>query len=97
MTTESRAVDIIFEEVKRAALSLGHTKQQANDIAASADQRIRSRLGSQEPYIHAPDKAKRNAQIFAEFNGRNQKEVCRKWGISRRTLYRIVGDAYGNR
>lgn len=97
MNKEHRAVDIIFREVTLAALSLGHTRQQAQDIAASADHRIRVQLGSQEPYIHAPDKAKRNAAIFADFTGRNHKEVCRKWKISRRTLCRIIGDAYGNR
>ncbi|WP_083831932.1 Mor transcription activator family protein [Azoarcus olearius] len=32
----------------------------------------------------------RNARIKCEFNGRNMKEVCRKYGISKRTVYRVM-------
>lgn len=32
----------------------------------------------------------RNARIRLEFNGRNLKDVCRKYGVSRRTVYRAV-------
>ncbi|RDH89286.1 MAG: hypothetical protein DIZ77_06800 [endosymbiont of Seepiophila jonesi] len=35
--------------------------------------------------------------IFADFSGNNHDQVCLKWGISRRTLQRIVADSYGAR
>ncbi len=33
----------------------------------------------------------RDRLVIAEFNGRNRDDVCRKFKISRRTFYRIIG------
>lgn len=49
---------------------------------------LRRRIGGQEVYLPAEDKAKRNAQIRAFFNGRNMDEVCRLYGVSPDTVYR---------
>ena len=43
------------------------------------------------PVLDKSDRDRRNEAIRKEFNGRNHYEVCRKHGISRRTLYRLTG------
>ena len=49
---------------------------------------LRKRIGGQEVYLPAADKAKRNAAIRAAFNGRNMDEVCKVYGVSADTVYR---------
>ena len=49
---------------------------------------LRERIGGQEVYVPAADKAKRNEGIKAFFNGRNMDEVCRLYGVSPDTVYR---------
>jgi Mor family transcriptional regulator len=49
---------------------------------------IRKRLGGREVYIPAPDKASRDEQIRAAFNGRNLPEVMRQFGVCKATVYR---------
>lgn len=53
-------------------------------------ERIRQRMGGREVYIPAPDKADRDAQIRAMFNGRNLREVMREFGVSRAVVYRAI-------
>ena len=40
------------------------------------------------PSCGAFDRATRNAEIRKEFNGTNLRAVCRKWGVSKTTVYR---------
>lgn len=40
------------------------------------------------PYLHNLGREERNALIRKEFRGNNLKEVCRKFAVSRRTVYR---------
>jgi Mor family transcriptional regulator len=49
---------------------------------------IRRRMGGREVYIPAPDKAGRDEQIRAMFNGRNLTEVMRQFGVCKKTVYR---------
>lgn len=59
---------------------------------------LRTHLGGRRVYVPvvAPAKAAheirtRDDAIRAAFNGRNMKEVCRDFGVSRATFYRITG------
>ena len=52
---------------------------------------MRERMGGGETYIPAPDRSARRAAIRSEFNGTNLEEVCRKYGVSARTVYRAAG------
>lgn len=52
-------------------------------------------LGRRGLYIPAPSKAERDAQICAEFNGRNVSEICKKHGIKRSRLYQIINRTSG--
>lgn len=49
---------------------------------------LRKRIGGQEVYLPAEDKAKRNEAIRAFFNGRNMDDVCKLYGVSPDTVYR---------
>jgi Mor family transcriptional regulator len=40
------------------------------------------------PYMHNLGRAERNALIRRDFNGSNLREVCRKYGVSKTTVYR---------
>lgn len=97
MSTEERAIDLIFEEVKLAALSLGHSNQESTEIASSADERIRIRLGGSETYIHAAAKSRRNAEIFSKFKGDNYVQLAQEFGVSPRRIRQIVDDQFGGR
>lgn len=53
---------------------------------------IRLGHGGTEYYLpgHPPtDRVTRNALIRAEFNGRNLRHICRKYAVSKTTVYRI--------
>lgn len=52
---------------------------------------MRARWGGGEVWIPAPSTARRNADIRSMFNGRNLSAVCRHFGLSPSTVYRIVG------
>ena len=51
---------------------------------------LREVHGAKRIYIPGIDKAKRNAAIRAEFNGRNHAHVMAKYGIGRARLYEII-------
>lgn len=51
---------------------------------------IRRRMGGREVYIPAPDKAGRDEQIRAMFNGRNLPEVMRHFGVCKATVYKAI-------
>lgn len=40
------------------------------------------------PYMHNLSRAERNALIRRDFNGSNLREVCRKYGVGKTTVYR---------
>lgn len=42
------------------------------------------------PAVHSATRKARNERIRSEFNGRNLAYVCRKYGVSARTVYRVV-------
>lgn len=63
----------------------------AVEISDGILHRLQQRWGGDRIYIPSKDRAARDAAIRAAFDGRNHDEVCRRHGISRATLYRILG------
>ena len=94
---ESQAIQLHREFVEIVREEIGMNEQFANDIAAAVVRGMRKRYGGQtlgrrgSIYIPTPDKAARNAAIRAEFNGTNADAVCKKYEISRTSLYRVAG------
>lgn len=70
---------------------VGMNESFAASFATEILRGLRESMGGDYTYIPAPDRTARNAAIRAEFNGRNQDELCRKYSISRSRLYVIVG------
>lgn len=95
---EDQAIQLHREYVEIVREEIGLHEQFANDIAAAIVRGMRKRYGGQTMgakgsiYVPAPDKSNRNAAIRAEFMGSNAAEVCKKHGVSRTTLYRIVSE-----
>lgn len=92
ITTQSADASIQWErdvaEILRSELS--KNEQLLGLFASVLVNGLREKLGGQELRIPAPDKSARNASIRAEFNGRNVRELARKYGISVRMVYLIV-------
>ena len=88
---EEAAVQLEHEMTQIVADELGLKEPLAGAFAQAIVRGMRERLGGSETYIPAPDKSARDAAIRAEFRGTNLVEVCRKYGVSARTVYRAAG------
>ena len=84
----------IQQEVEQAAQGLGVDCHLSGDMAAAITYRLQMLFGSTTVYFPLfTSKKERYAAIKRDFNGvDNHDEVCKKHGISRRTLYRAVGN-----
>lgn len=70
--------------------AIGFNDDIAQAMAANVLREVQRRWGGREIYIPAPDSIERNNAIRADFNGRNHADVCKKYDISLRTLYRVI-------
>lgn len=93
MTTknEDAAVTLQYEITSTICEEMGMTEHVASHLAAAITRRLRDRFGGEGIYIPAVDKRARDGAIRREFNGRNRREVCRKYDISKSRLYEIIG------
>jgi len=62
----------------------------ANIMTEAIYKKLQSVWGGEKVYIQAPNNATRNEQIKKEFNGRNHGDICKKYKITLRTLYRTI-------
>ena len=51
-----------------------------------------SPVGMDAVYVHAKRRPDIKRRIREEFNGRNRRELCAKYGISRAWFYRLLGE-----
>lgn len=77
---------------------IGYHEQFAAPIAEAIVSGLASRRGGDMLYVPTGNRkprqlTERNAAIRAEFNGRNRKQLCEKWGISKARLYQIVAES----
>ena len=75
-------------EIVTAAAAFSISPGCATEIA----NRVVDRLGIMANSPKSLERTERTAKIQAEFNGRNQKELMRKYQISRSTLYRVLNE-----
>lgn len=76
---------------------VGYHEQFAAPIAEAIVSGLAERRGGDRLYVptgnRSPrDLAERDTAIRREFNGRNRKHLCEKWGLSKTRLYEIVGE-----
>jgi len=82
---------LVAEFTEDLRLGCGVPEALAGEMARKLVDRFRLRHGARRIYVPAMDKTVRDAAIRSKFNGQNAAECCREFGISRTSLYRIVG------
>lgn len=88
---EDDAMLLVAEFTEDLRIGCGVPEAQAGEMAKKLVDRFRLRHGARRIYVPAMDKTVRDAAIRAKFNGQNAADCCREFGISRTSLYRIVG------
>ncbi len=95
MTSINHDCDTAVElhRVLTAALSRweGMDERAASIFADKLAAEVRRETGGREIYVPAINRDLRDAQIRHEFNGQNIDEMCRRYGLSRSSIYRIAG------
>lgn len=93
---EDTAVQLLYEVTAIVREETGLSESLASHFAEAITRGLRKRLGGQDLYIPAngshAERQERDVAIRREFNGRNLDDLCRKYGISQRQGYRIIGE-----
>lgn len=89
--SEDAAVTLQYEITSTICEEMGLAEHLASNLADAITRRLRARFGGEDIYIPATDKRVRDEEIRREFNGRNRREVCRKYDISKSRFYEIIG------
>lgn len=88
--TTCNLTDVITDALISPAF--GMTAETANLLAVQIIRTAaeRGHAGSDYylPYMHNLSRAERNALIRRDFTGSNLRETCRKYGVSKNTVYR---------
>lgn len=84
------AVALQYEITAIVREEIGLKEQLASQFANLILEGMRKRFGGADLYISTVDRVARNEAIRHDFNGRNHEEICRKYDISRTSLYRIL-------
>lgn len=85
----SEPIKHIQEDLEQVAVQFGMNKALAQDLAKAMLARMLKTVGGD--YLPKVDKAARNKAIKARFNGVNHEEICHEFGVSKATLYRVLG------
>lgn len=59
-------------------------------LSAKIAKAVQAHFGGEQVYIKQPDKAERDREIVARFNGKNRKELAKAYGISNHYVYAII-------
>ena len=65
------------------------------DLTDNIVERFAEEVGGERVYVSRKPRSawsQRNAQLRAEFNGRNHDELARKYRVSKRRVYQLLGD-----
>lgn len=83
-------VDVIADALQSPGFAMSETvaMELAHGIIRAAAERGHAGADYYLPNLGHMTRAERNAMIRAEFKGNNLREVCRKFGVSQRTVYR---------
>jgi len=73
-------------EIIAAAVALSVDVRKAVEIAATVESRL-----THKPAEAPLTREERDTRLRAEWNGRNVKELMKRYGVSRSTVYRVVG------
>lgn len=79
-----------FTNILRNRIGLNH--RFAAEWAQELVDGMRQTYGGKNIHIPAPDKTRRDAAIFAQYNGTNTAEILRTYGISRTRMFDILDE-----
>jgi Mor family transcriptional regulator len=89
---ELDAITHIKKAIHETAVTFGHSKPVADDLAQAAAHKIMKSIGGAAYYIAKHESViERNSKIKQEFNGKNRAEILKKYAINKSTFYRIIG------
>jgi len=86
-------VTTLIDAMKQAMNQFGIPPDKTEAVATHLEQFIRRSLSGDKVYIPSGRRTsieRRNHEIRQVFNGRNHDALCRRFGISKSTLYRIL-------
>ena len=88
--TCTNLIDVIADALQSPSFSMSETVAMdlAQSIIRAAAERGHAGSDYYLPLLRNMDRAERNAMIRTEFKGNNLREVCRKFGVSKTTVYR---------
>lgn len=76
---------------------IGMNERYASQLAEDILRGLQERYGGDEVYVPKMlGRATRDAAVLAAFNGSNRDDVCRRFGIGRRTFYDILARSREN-
>lgn len=91
MTDETTHLHYMEWKIEAVIRQSGYVApEHAADLMTIVMDGLREDFGGARVWIPSLDKAQRNQAIRSAFNGRNHDEVCRRFRISRPTLWRII-------
>ena len=59
-------------------------------LSATIAKAVQVHFGGEQVYIKKLDKAERDREIVAKFNGKNRKELAKAYGLSNHYIYAII-------
>ena len=86
-------IQTVLGTLRRQLDRAGVPPEKSEAIVTHIEDFLSHYLGCDKVYLPSGRREaikRRNEAVLREFNGRNHLEVCRRHGISRRTLYRIL-------
>jgi Mor family transcriptional regulator len=91
MSRERLTMDATRAKIAAAiSRKMGLNDSIAKPISEAVLDGLREDFPGQTIYIPARSREERNRQLRSEFNGRNHKELGKKYGVSQPQLYRIL-------
>lgn len=90
MSLKDSLARLIKQDIFEALLESEMDEQQAARLAASIFTKIQHKRGGSEVFIPKLFSEERWQHIRDAFTGDNHAQVCRQYGISLRTLYRVL-------
>lgn len=84
----------LVKDIRTGAIRLGLDEQTADAFAEEIVAGICLKYGGTERHIPKRNREAIHAGVARDYDGQNREQVCRRYGVSRATFYRIIGRSY---
>lgn len=83
---------VVRRVVEEAGLALGLSSHLSSALSASAEERFRLNASGMDGYVAKTDRRKRNSEIRTLFNGANEEDLAKRYGLTSRRIRQILKD-----